>query len=527
MGTAPNHEPRWRRCALLLAPVLVLVLVRGLQLRTYGPVFHQGEWLDFAELARVWRDGSDVDLGLVGALRAYTYESFSQGVLLVQLGTALLGLVIENLTVCLFLVAMMFEVAGFSALLALGRRLEGPIWPVAAAWILAPSFVAIWHMLPYGNHSAFWFVPALMAVWLLRSETGRWGPMWLAVLTGAGVLMYRPVLIPALALLIVLLIRRQKQDVQAAAAVVGGVGLAIALAAALFGGVGTDDGTLIARFAPDLEALHPRRAWLVHQFGAPRDSSLGHVVRLLGLLAIPAALGWGWRRRGLEDGAGWVTLFFGIYALGATAAPLISQEAAPEYSLPAWFARLGCLAMLFWTVPSLKHVVGGVLVGFALAGIPDAAGLIQPAAWAGSAGYDGVRFMEVIGTDHVDPDDMPFLLDLAERIEPSPGLGWVLDHPRSGCGWRSWRWPTDPLVDARRGVCGGWSTGDLGEEVVRAQGERGELDLELIGRLAWILGNRDLKQVDEAMLGAPDTVRDAAMAGARAEASESTAAERQ
>ena len=500
-----------------MGPLLVLVLVRGLQLRTYGPVFHQGEWLNFSELAQAWRYGSEVDRGLIEALRHYTYESFSQGVLLVQLGTALFGLLIENLTVCLFLVALSFELIGLGTFLALGRRLEASVWPAAAAWILAPSFVVIWQMLPYGNHTAFWFVASLMGLWLLRPPGSRLsGPAPLVFLAFGGVLAYRPVLIPVIALVLVLAMRREGSDLRSIAALVGGAVAALLVGVTLFGDVGTDGHAALARFKLSADGLHLRAFWLGQQFGAPRDAFLGHLVRLIGLAAIPAAAWFGWRDRARPAGA--LALFFALYAFGATLAPQLSSEAAPEYALPAWFARLGCLATIFWTVPGVRRVAGGLLLGLALCGVSDGLGLIKPSAWTISSGYDGVALRAVVSTDHVDPDDLPYLLDLANRIEPAPHAGWVLDHPRSGCGWRSWRWPTDPLVDPVAGICTGWSRGDLGEEVVEALRANPDMDLAVVGALAWVLANRQLDQVAEAMAGAPEPVVVAVVAGARTEA---------
>lgn len=493
--------------------LVALLGIRLLQLRSFGPVLHQLEWLDFAELALLVRGDATTSLSGWDLLRHLSYMSFSQGVLVIQGITAALGLVFENLTVALYGSALLLESLGFAALLALANRLRRTLWLPAALWVLAPSFVIIWHMLPYGNHAAFWFIPALFASMLVPADHSRRGSLAsLALLGLLGTLAYRPLAIAAFSFSA---IRAYERRWASAFAPLFGVVLAALLASILFSG---DDVALAARFTPAISSFELDRAWNTHQFGAPRDSVLGHLYRLLLLASIPAGVFLSWTRRGVNTGADRVLRFSTLFALGATLPPLISVNAWPEYSLLGYFSRVLLLLSIGWCAePAMGQLARAVAVLLALLAIPDGLELIRPDTWPATSEYDGVELRSVLPADFLDPDDLPFLLDLTTRFEGMQQEAWVLDDPRSTCGWRSWRWPNGPLVDPSEGVCTGWPSRALAEAVSERQVEGQELNLQLVGRLAWIVANRQIDQVEEALEGGSPDIVAPILDGARAE----------
>ena len=527
----------------------VLAVLRWLQLRSTAHRLYDPEWVDFITFSEHLRAGTIVTENAEQFMHTYQHQGASQGGAAVQIGAALLGSVMGPTAWSLHAVTMLAELALVVVLaLLLCRLTSRRVAALAIApFVLVPSFVVTWQLLPFGNHSEFFVLPALLALFLVGTplrERPLWHWLFPLVAVALGFFLYRVLLAPALAFaLATVLFARGRARILGPIAVALGLVVSVGMLAFAFG---RDSFTpllgnlslLAPRMEPSSAALidQLKGGWLFKLPRAPRTSNLGlsyPIVLLVGpcLLALLSLR----ERRGLERPA--LVVFALAWAVVGMVMPSVSSALRPEYLLTGVYGLLLCWALVVaipWTVSGRRWLgIGAVIL--ALLGGLDSARYIQPAAWQGSADYEGVAFWRQLGLHWVDPDDVPYFARIIEedRAHPAMSFGWLFVD----CPWdtsdAAGRVPGGHIADLREGHCEGWKPGELAGHIRDYQGLEvalqtgldtgymqvgGSFDADAIGRGAWILCNRDLQRLQRALEGLAADEAEAILAGARAEA---------
>ncbi len=517
-GTHPNRRTLF---AVPLVAVLLLVALRLVELRTIAHLLYSPELMGLGSLAwHVDHGGLEHDGTFAGFIATYQYGHFAQGTLLVQGLNWLLSLVFGTSGVVFGAVALCFEALTVGLLAWFAARLAGwggllGVLPL----LLPPAFIVAWQLMPYGNHTAFLWIPLAMGgVWLVAGNPDtrpRWG-LLAALLTG-GVVLYRMNAASALACAAAVVALPARKRFRAVAWLLVSWGLAMAIIAALHSiwpQSRFDDVGLIPRLGT------PRGAqWDLAFLGAPRNHLEGWPWRL-GLVAW-AGLG---ARAGLASARLRPLAVYGItLAAGALLAPILMTDGRSEYLLTGVYAllALGVLGLGAERRPFVVTSVGCALL-LSVSGLADARWLADPRTWPQTAGFDGVQLYFELGVEDPDADEIPYYVATAAGNRASRHLGLATaTHSEPECSMQPGRLDPGPLQAADADRCPGWGPGSLAVRW-RTLRETGwsptATERHAFGAGAWIVCQRDLECVRAALGGLSAEVLESVMVGARAEA---------
>ncbi len=527
----------------------LLLLLRWLQLRSTAHRLYDPEWVDFITFSEHLRAGTVVADNLEQFMHSYQHQGASQGVAAVQIAASALGGLLGPTAWSLHGVTMLAEAALVAVLaLLLTRLATRSVAALALApFLLVPTFVVTWQLLPFGNHTEFFFLPALLALFLVGPPAHE-RPVWHWLLpvfaVAVGFFIYRVILAPSLAFAAACLLCTQgRARLLGPLSVAVGLALSVAALALAFGGdtfrpLLGNLSLLAPRMEPSTDSLLRQLGggWLRSLPRAPRSSSLGYLypaVLLLGplLLAFLAT----WKRKEQSQSA-LVSYALGWAGIGMLM-PSLSSALRPEYLLTGFYGILLCWALLLviaWKVRWSRLLAAGV-VALSLLGAVDSSSYIRPGVWAMTADYEGVAFWRKLGLRWVDPDDVPYFARIIKegRAHPAMSFGWDFVD----CHWdtsdAAGRIPGGRIADLAEGHCQGWGPGQLATQILDYQGtepraqtgldtgymqEGAEFDPDAVGRGAWIVCNRDLSRLQAALEGLPQEQQEPILAGALAEA---------
>jgi len=535
-----------------LAASSVLLLLRCLQLRTTAHRLYDSEWVRFITFSEHLSAGIVETQNLELFMKTYQHQNASQGVAAVQIGAAFLGTVFGPTMWSLHGVTMLAEALLVLELALLLRCLGGrKIAALALApVVLVPSFVVTWQLLPFGNHTEFFFLPSLLALFLVGRavhERPLWHWLLPIVVVAVGFFLYRVLLAPALAFAAVcLLFSRGRGRALGPLAVALGLAAAVGLLALAFG---RDTFTpllgnlslLAPRMELSADALVKQLSggWLRALPRAPRSSALGYLypaLLLLGplLLTLLAVV----RRKDLREPV-LVTFAIGWAVLGLLM-PSLSSDFRPEYLLTGVYGLLLCWALVVvlpWGTGWPRWLLAGVLALSLLGGL-DSSRYVRPGVWEATADYEAVAFWRELGLRWVDSDDVPYFARiLAEgraHLAMSFGGGDMVNC-KSDTSDAAGRVPGGRIAGLQEGHCTGWGPGELAAQILAYKQDYspetpltgldtgymhpgGKFDPDAVGRGAWILCNRDLSRLTAALEGLPAEQQELILAGARAEA---------
>ncbi len=525
------------------------VLLRLLQLRSTAHRLYDPEWVDFITFTEHLRAGTVELSSLEQFLHAYQHQGASQGVAAVQILAAAFSALLGPTVWSLHAVTMICELVLVAVVALLLRRVGSRILAAfgIALFVFVPSFVVTWQLLPFGNHSEFFFLPALMALFLVGrplAERSVWHWLLPMAAVAVGFFLYRVLLAPSLAFAAAtLLVGEGRARVFGPLAVVAGLGLALSALAFAFGGSSFTPllgnlSLLAPRMEPSLPYLLEQLsgAWLYKLPRAPRTSTLGLIYPILLLSVIPVLFSLLLSGR-LDRERRALHLFALLWALVGLLMPSLSAALRGEYLLTGVYALLLCWALVVMELP-LRGRLGllrAPALTLVLLGAADGGRYVQPASWEVSADYEGVRFWRDLGLHWVDPDDVPYFTRIVRegRAHRAMSFGWLFVDCPFDTSDAAGRVPGGRIADLQKGHCEGWKERELALHVQEYRQLEPELqtgldtgymqrgtsfDADAVGRGAWILCNRDLSRVARALVGLEAVEAEAILAGARAEA---------
>lgn len=525
----------WRK-ALLWAAVgaVVLLVFRALQLRSSIHLVYHGESAGVGRLLWELQQGTFSWEGPKDFIRGMTYFEFAQGTVLLQVVAATLSPLFGRTLWALHAAGVTMETAGVFVLSVLALRMAR--WqPAAVVAILALVFVPrtaqSFHLVPYGNHSEFIWIPGLLALWLHEQTNSvpRWSALAIPITIGVvGLFCYRLTLPAVLAAsLVFATVGGRERLLQ------GGV-LAVAV-------VAITAALLMLGLDLPLHAFVP----YFHTVADEASSDPGSLLSGLWFAVsreLPAIdLGWGssWLHRGalftsallcatafLRRATGPVVVarFASAWAVATIFAIAASSQVKAQYLIPAYYALLLCAIVLVCADRSegRRWITATLLAAVALAGLVEGLPYVDTSTWSHNRSFRGLELQWRLGVNRVDLDELPYYYRLLDENRATRSVSAVSHHAMDGeacrdhVGHRSG--PERPEPDRDR--CTGWDIGQLcaaltAEEAAGAGNPSWAAD---VGRGAWIRGNRSLDQVERGLQGCAEPARSAALAGATDEA---------
>ncbi len=515
---------------LLFAPAAALACLRALQIRSCGQQLYSGEAASIGRLQWELAQGAFQFDGLGSFFADYSYQYFAQGTALLQGLAWALSPLFGHTLVAQWAASVLLECCGVFALTwLLSRVLSAPMAAsTAVLFVLGPKFATVFALWPYGNHSEFVALPALLGVWLAsRPEEARRGAAQ-AVAVGVGCaalfFAYRLAALPVAAGVVVLAASGSPRRRLLAALVAGSAAVA---AAGLFAGIGLrpwgmGDGALSAMLAerPGGHGVGETVAFAWRR-GVPAGGPLEGALHRLVLLAAVAAAALCWTPWSLEEGARReVGRFASLWACLAVGFPIVAGAPMGRYFIGAWVAATLCLVLHVGSprVGVARAAVASVAV-LSLLGLVAALGFVAPSTWDRDLPDHDLWF--VLQVDTLDADELPFYRRILDDGRGNDLVGRASHVPSSRCP----RWPGSGAEAPRPKAnhCSGWEAGDLDELIagvagstVDAQARRAAL--REVGRGVWIRSDRDLERVADALTGVDASSAEAVLWGARDEA---------
>ena len=518
-----------RPWVLVSITLMVLLLLRTVQLLSVAVLLYEAEHAQFARLAAELEAGQALPNAI--HLLDYAYQPYAQGTLWIVVGAALLAPVFGASVWGLHAVTILSELAAVALLLVLLLRLMGPKRAMLGAvpWVLAPGVAVVWQLLPFGNHTEFLFVPLLLALFLTGRDPSK-RPVWHwagpALVLSFGVIAYRANLTVLVAFVLATLVGGSRRTALAGL----GSGLAaLALALCFFAwGYGpaslTDSGML---FTPWVEpssstVLESLGRWLVV---FPGWRLLPWAAPSAALLL--AGLGLGayrvFQSRSVSSPEAAALRFAIAWALVAFGASLLENREGggeTQHMMPLLYALLLSLAVLQarHQVRWIRRAASGSLVLFSLAGLVDAAELVQPSAWGMSLQeYRGVDYFAGMQVEWLGADDLRYYYRLLSEGRAGQDVGFA--SSQGDLCWGSLRQAGREMsIDPWRNLCRCDESGVLGSRLEDVLSEGRDLDLSEVGRGAWIVCDRDLEALERTLSGAALATREVVLTAARDEA---------
>ena len=216
--------------------------------------------------------------------------------------------------------------------------------------------------------------------------------------------------------------------------------------------------------------------------------------------------------------------FATLWALASLGLCLQDGWPKPPHYIQLLYAVFVAIALLqIRGLPQrLRTCASVTLVLLGLAGLPDAVTLLEPSVWVRNTSYDGLALAHETGLSSFDSDDFPHVQRMIDegRAEHLDGdLSGIFDTQFLMCDADALeRWRTGRPPSAVEGRCNCWSRGALGRMVESTWTRNPDVDLPTVGRMAWILCNRDLEGVERSIDGLDVVHVDEILRGAREEA---------
>lgn len=526
------------RTALLWASggAVVLLAFRALQLRSSIHLVYHGESAGVGRLLWELRQGTFVWEGPRDLFHGLTYFEFAQGTVVLQLVAAALSPLLGLTLWALHGAGISMEAAGVFVLSVLTLRVAR--WrPAAVVAILALIFVPrtaqSFHLVPYGNHSEFLWIPALLGLWLHErwGAPARWSSVAVPIAVGAvGICCYRMTL-PAVGATAVVFASLGGRDRVVQGAVIL-LGTLLASAALLMVGLGLPLHAFVPYFHTVAGEASSTPDMLLDQvrFAALRELpsvDLGAGTAWLHRGALALALGLcavGFARR--ASGPVVVARFASLWALASIAVLAASNQVKAQYLIPSYYALLLCAIVLVVADGSAirRWITTALLFALAIAGLIEGLPYVETATWAHNRPFRGLELQWRLGLNRVELDELPFYHRLLDEGRATRSVAAVSHHAldgtacRDSVGHRSGPVRPEPAGDH----CTGWVPGQLCAALDAVVADptvpSGSDSAADVGRGAWIRANRSVAQVERGLEGCAEPARAAALQGAVDEA---------
>jgi len=516
-------DPRRRTLLVVLLVPLVLGGLRVAQLLSYAPALYDGEFLYFGGLANEIADQGSIGPSLSMGIKRLCYDPVQTGTMFIQVASGLLSLVMGATAWNMHALAILCEMSAAAVLAWLLLRVGGlrAVLLGALPWLLQPGPAVTWQLRPYGNHTEFLVIPLAVAAFLVaRSPKERPAWHWLAplALLTVGVTLYRLEVTAVAALLGACMLSRERRSIALAAATSVG-----ALVAATLIAMGTCGHLIGPRFPAstlDPGQLFANLVLVPSYFPAPALHGLRVPFLVLVTAALLLAIGvsvWAATTRRPQR-ALWFATLWAVMNLG-----LAIPDGNPQLShqLNTLFAILLAVGLLQATdLPRRVRASASVLaVALALTCLPDAAALVRPSAWERNSSYDGARIFRYLQLPMIDPDDSPRLHQMLDAGRLDTYAEHSFNFPPMRCGPGDLHdWKNSPLVDPIAGRCDCWEPGGLTDALAQDARDKPDLDPAPLGRILWVLCNRDVPALEAAMEGLDPQVAGPLLDAARDEA---------
>jgi len=513
----------------------VTALYQGLQLRSSIHLLYNGEAMGLSRLMWEAHAGTFEFTSFADLINGYSYLQFDQG-------TALQNILAAGMAPLFGANIWTFYVAGlclgalgtfvFSLVIARLARAPGMLLLVVP-FLFLPLPMQTWRLMPWANHTAFLWIPALLALWFLvvdHEDLRWWSLLALAGIAAVGFVLYRGNVAPALAVAVTLISMGGARGVLRAGLYLVCVAATIWLILGAWlhlgwGGFVPYAGEALSREPPPLTAIPGRivEIW-GHLLAAVHYTAISQVVHRV-LLAATVLLALASFAAPARP-AVLVTRFACAWAVLGTLAIAASDYRLPTHVFPLYSAALLCLVGLtVWCrIRTLRALGLGIAVAMGLAGLVEGTAYIDPSVWGRTAANRGLELYWTLDVQHFELDELPYyhrILDEgrgSRAIGSASGtLGLLCPNPISVQAGGA---KPDPAADS----CQAWTEGDLCHHLSDERFPAGASRVERatitgdIGRGAWIRGNRDLAGVDRSFEGCPGLWRSYAIEGAENEA---------
>lgn len=536
-AAAPREHPApGLQAALVAAVVVPLVALRAFQLLSLAALLYNPEYLYFGALMLDVHgpEGLGPYLSHSG-IESLAYGPQQQGPMAVAILSTLISLVTGPSTWALMATTVLGEALAVGLLVLVLVRACGPGGAILGAlpWVLAPGPAVVRHLMPFGNHSEFMAVPLAVALFLvLRDPEDR--PWWhwlvpLAVLA-AGVFLYRLNVTAAVALVVAVAVtRRPRVAVLGASCAVGAVVLAVVGLLLLHGGgvLGASPGGVGSALPPltDGPGLVLRSFAVLPKIFPAAPASMGVrwpylLLLVLGLgagIAVSAAAA---RRPDPRDVVLWFAV---IWAAVTLSLGLIDGNPRPFHHINGLSAVFLVIALL-QARPGPRWLQRGASICLLLLaglGAVDNVALCDRAEAASNLDYDGLGLYHHTLLQDLDSDDLDYL---ERMIREGRGdafteeLAWLTGLECDCTDIHDW--VVGPVPDLAWGCCHCWSRGELARRLLESADTADRVDMEQLGRYAWVACNRDMPGVRRTLEGLPPGMYDAILAGAMDEAAQ-------
>ncbi len=533
-STTETGPGRGLQVALVAAVVVPLIALRAYQMLSLAALLYNPEYLYFGALMLDVHGGEGIAPYLSRAgVASLAYGPQQQGPMAIALVSTLISAITGPSTWALMATTVLGEALAVGLLVLVLVRACGPWGAVVGAlpWILAPGPAVMRHLTPFGNHSEFMAVPLAVALFLVAREPEE-RPWWhwlvpLGVLA-AGVFLYRLNVTAAVALVgAAALTRRPRVVGLGAACAAGGVLLAMVGVMLLHGGgvIGAIPGGEGSALPPVTGApgLVLRSLWVIPTIFPAAPASMG--VRWPYLLLLAAGLVAGVvvsavtaRRTEPRHVVLW---FAAIWATVTLALGLLDGNPRPFHHINALSAVFVVVALLQSPArgPWIRRGAAAALVLLAGLGAVDNLALCDRTEAASNLDYDGLDLVHRTHLQDLDSDDLDYL---ERMIREGRGdafteeLAWLT---RLECDCTDLHdWVAGPVADLDWGCCHCWSRGELARRILESGDAASRVDMDQLGRYAWVACNRDMPGVQRTLEGLPPVPFDEIMAGARDEA---------
>jgi len=537
MAATPAQTVSWSKAlAWAGGGTLLLVIFRALQLRSSLQLVYHGESAGVGRLLWYLHEGTFSFDGPREFFRGLTYFEFAQGTVVLQVVAAALSPLLGLDLWALHGAGVCMETAAVFILSVLAFRMTRS-YPAAVAAMLAlvfvPRTIQSFHLVPYGNHSEFLWVPALLALWTYEraDKPPRWSAILPPILIGAvGVFCYRLIL-PAVLATAVAHATQGGRDrwLQGAVILVGTVLLTAAL---LCVGLGLPLHTFIPYFHTVAGEASTRPDMLMEQVDVSLLRELPVVdlgggtawIHRCGMALALLFCGAGFLRR--ATGPILIARFATVWAGASIAMVTFSGQVKAQYLIPSYYALLLCAIVLLVTDRTrIRRTATGVAVlALAIGGLIEGLPYVDSTTWQYNRPLRGLELQWRMGLNRVELDELPYYHRILDEDRATRQIAAVSHHAmdgsacRDGVGHRSGSVQPAPSADH----CTGWDPGQLctALDLVSMDPDipPGLTWAEDVGRGAWIRANRSVAQVERGLEGCPEPARAAALEGAIDEA---------